>query len=246
MQATGWTQLVSDDEVRADAGSGESLNADFAYNGPPTRLPHEYSDTVNLYTPNPWKLTKPAASITPAPPTPPSPTGPNTGPGSPPTSANLYRNPAVPCRDRPVGTELLCSCRSGNAPNTYTNGIFFITYCSAAAATLGAQANASALPPTPAALKAKAPDISAVRRNTSMKQGRDRDRGPSRLGAARRRPILQPGEERLLRRRAFLPRCAELHGAVRDQRQSLLHRRGRRVERRPCDQAEQSARLRHA
>ncbi len=51
-------------------------------------------------------------------------------------------------------------------------------------------------------------------------QGRVRGRGAPRLGAERRRPLLQPGEERLLRQRPLLPRHLRLHGAVRHQRRS--------------------------
>ena len=47
-----------------------------------------------------------------------------------------------------------------------------------------------------------------------------RHRSAPRLGAERRRPLLQPREERLLRRDPLLPRGPELHGAVRDQRRS--------------------------
>jgi hypothetical protein len=53
MQATGWTQLVSDDEVRADAGSWDSLNADFSYGGLPLAYHNEYGETSTLFAPNP-------------------------------------------------------------------------------------------------------------------------------------------------------------------------------------------------
>ena len=52
-------------------------------------------------------------------------------------------------------------------------------------------------------------------------QGLVRHRGAPRLGAERRRSLLQPGQERLLRRRAVLPRDPELHGAVRHQRRPV-------------------------
>ena len=53
MQVTGWTQLVSDDEVRADAASWDALNADFSYDGLPLAYHNEYDETVTLFTPNP-------------------------------------------------------------------------------------------------------------------------------------------------------------------------------------------------
>ena len=51
-------------------------------------------------------------------------------------------------------------------------------------------------------------------------EGRFRHRGHAGLGPQRRRPLLQPGEERLLRRVQVLPRHLRLHGPVRDQRRS--------------------------
>jgi hypothetical protein len=54
MQATGWTQLVSDDEVRAAAGGGWSgLNALFQYNGRPLTYSNEFGDSLTLFAPNP-------------------------------------------------------------------------------------------------------------------------------------------------------------------------------------------------
>ncbi|MEO8458516.1 MAG: hypothetical protein ABI559_11985 [Chloroflexota bacterium] len=53
IQATGWTQLVSDDEVRADAASWDDINADFSYNGRSLSYTNEWGDTSTLYTPNP-------------------------------------------------------------------------------------------------------------------------------------------------------------------------------------------------
>ena len=68
----------------------------------------------------------------------------------------------------------------------------------------------------PAALTEQAPaDLQGELRH---EQGHVRHRGAPRLGADRRRPLLQPGEERLLRRCAVLPRDQRLHGAVRDPR----------------------------
>ena len=56
----------------------------------------------------------------------------------------------------------------------------------------------------PAALNEKAP--ASYKAALRHQQGRVRARGAPRLGAERRRPLLQSGEERLLRRRALLPR----------------------------------------
>ena len=53
MQATGWTQLVSDDEVRSDAASWDSLNEDFSYGGLPLAYHNENGDTATLFAPNP-------------------------------------------------------------------------------------------------------------------------------------------------------------------------------------------------
>ena len=69
----------------------------------------------------------------------------------------------------------------------------------------------------PAALNEQAPaDLQGQLRH---QQGRVRHRGASRLGAARRRSLLQPRQERLLRRCAVLPGDQRLHGAVRHPRQ---------------------------
>lgn len=53
MQATGWTQLVSDKEVRSHAASWESLNADFSYGGLPLAYYNERGETATLFAPNP-------------------------------------------------------------------------------------------------------------------------------------------------------------------------------------------------
>lgn len=53
MQATGWTQLVSDEEVRSHAASWESLNADFSYSGLPLAYHNERGETAMLFAPNP-------------------------------------------------------------------------------------------------------------------------------------------------------------------------------------------------
>lgn len=54
MQATGWTQLGSDDDVRAAAGSGwDALNAMFQYNGRPLTYQNEFGDSLSLFIPNP-------------------------------------------------------------------------------------------------------------------------------------------------------------------------------------------------
>lgn len=53
MQATGWTQLVSDEEVRSHAASWDSLNADFSYGGLPLAYLNEWGETSTLFAPNP-------------------------------------------------------------------------------------------------------------------------------------------------------------------------------------------------
>ncbi len=55
-----------------------------------------------------------------------------------------------------------------------------------------------------------------VQGKTRHDQGRHRHRGAPRVGAVWRRSLLQPGEERVLRRHPVLSRGAGLHGAVRD------------------------------
>jgi hypothetical protein len=52
MAATGWMQLVRDDEVRSDSGAWDALNADFAYNGRPLDYVNEWGTAI-LYAPNP-------------------------------------------------------------------------------------------------------------------------------------------------------------------------------------------------
>jgi len=53
MQATGWTQLVNDEEVRSDASSWDSLNADFSYGGLSLAYLNEWGETSTLFAPNP-------------------------------------------------------------------------------------------------------------------------------------------------------------------------------------------------
>jgi hypothetical protein len=54
MQATGWQQTASDDQVRADAGkSWETLDADFTYSGRPLTYAGENGDMLSLFAPNP-------------------------------------------------------------------------------------------------------------------------------------------------------------------------------------------------
>lgn len=53
MAATGWTQLVSDDEVRANAGSWTAINSLYSYTGRDTSYVNEYGTPVSLYAPNP-------------------------------------------------------------------------------------------------------------------------------------------------------------------------------------------------
>ena len=77
-------------------------------------------------------------------------------------------------------------------------------------------------------------------------QGRLRRRGAPRLVPERRRPLLRPRQDRVLRRHALLPRGRRLHGPVRDQRRS---RGDREVAERQrpgrSGQAVEQARLRH-
>ena len=72
----------------------------------------------------------------------------------------------------------------------------------------------------PAALNAQG--ARAVQGEVRHEQRPVRRRGPSRLGAARRRSLLQPRAGRLLHQRAVLPVDRRLHGAVRHER----HARG--------------------
>ena len=53
MQVTGWTQLVSDEEVLSDAASWDSLNADFSYGGLSLAYLNEWGETSTLFAPNP-------------------------------------------------------------------------------------------------------------------------------------------------------------------------------------------------
>ena len=54
--------------------------------------------------------------------------------------------------------------------------------------------------------------------------GRLRDRGPSRVGAARRRPLLQPGPQRIFHQRGLLSRRSRLRGAIRAERQPAVNK----------------------
>ena len=68
----------------------------------------------------------------------------------------------------------------------------------------------------------------------------------ARLGAERRRSLLQSGEERILRQRPLLPRDLRLHGAVRHQRRSEgLGALARGAHQGRSGEAEQQARLHH-
>ncbi len=54
MQATGWTQTASDEQVRADAGkSWETLDADFTYAGRTLTYAASDGSMLSLYAPNP-------------------------------------------------------------------------------------------------------------------------------------------------------------------------------------------------
>lgn len=63
MAATGWTQLASDDDVRAAGGSWASLNAMFSYNGRATTYVNEYGTTVSLFAPNPLEALAEAGGL---------------------------------------------------------------------------------------------------------------------------------------------------------------------------------------
>jgi len=54
MAATGWTQTVSDDELRASAGKDwTAINVMFTYDGHSLFYNNEFGDRVSLYAPNP-------------------------------------------------------------------------------------------------------------------------------------------------------------------------------------------------
>jgi hypothetical protein len=64
MQATGWTQLGSDDDVRAAIGGGwDAVNALFEYNGRTLAYSNEFGDSLTLYTPNPVEAFAEAAGL---------------------------------------------------------------------------------------------------------------------------------------------------------------------------------------
>jgi hypothetical protein len=54
MSATGWTQLISDEDLRANANqSWTQINAFFDYEGRDLSYTNEFGTGVTLYTPNP-------------------------------------------------------------------------------------------------------------------------------------------------------------------------------------------------
>lgn len=64
MAATGWTQLVSDDELRANADAAwDTINQMFAYEGRDLSYINEFGSSVTLYTPNPIEAYAEAAGL---------------------------------------------------------------------------------------------------------------------------------------------------------------------------------------
>jgi len=64
MQATGWTQLGSDDDVRAAIPGGwDAVNALFQYTGRTLAYENEFGDSLTLYTPNPVEAFAEAAGL---------------------------------------------------------------------------------------------------------------------------------------------------------------------------------------
>jgi hypothetical protein len=64
MAATGWTQLVSDDEIRNSTDqSWATINEMFAYNGRTLSYINEFGLSVSLYTPNPIEAYAEAAGL---------------------------------------------------------------------------------------------------------------------------------------------------------------------------------------
>lgn len=54
MEATGWKQTGSDDDVRAATGGGwDGINSLFEYEGRPLIYSNQFGDSLTLYTPNP-------------------------------------------------------------------------------------------------------------------------------------------------------------------------------------------------
>ncbi len=90
MQATGWQQTASDEQVRAAARqSWETLDADFMYSGRALTYTGENGDMLSLFAPNPLEAFAEAGGLYYR--TPPRQryrTGPSTGPGSRPTSTS--------------------------------------------------------------------------------------------------------------------------------------------------------------
>ena len=96
----------------------------------------------------------------------------------------------------------------------------------------------------PAALREQAPPVYKAKFDTT--KGVFVIEVQPRLGAERRRPLLQSGEERLLRQCPLLPRDQRLHGAVRHPRRSEgLGAVARGAAQGRSGQAEQQARLHH-
>lgn len=64
MQATGWKQLTSDDEVLATSGSSwDGINDLFVYDGPSLLYTNNFGGTSELYAPNPLEAFAEAAAL---------------------------------------------------------------------------------------------------------------------------------------------------------------------------------------
>jgi hypothetical protein len=64
MQATGWRQLVSDDEIRANSsGSWADINKFFVYEGRPLNYINEHGTLLTLYAPNPMEAFAESAGL---------------------------------------------------------------------------------------------------------------------------------------------------------------------------------------
>jgi hypothetical protein len=64
MQATGWKQLATDEQVLAvQTGSWDAINALFSYEGRPLSYVNEYGSMATLYGPNPLEAFAEAASL---------------------------------------------------------------------------------------------------------------------------------------------------------------------------------------
>jgi hypothetical protein len=64
MQATGWKQLATNEQVLAvQTGSWDAINALFSYEGHPMSYVNEYGSMATLYAPNPLEAFAEAAGL---------------------------------------------------------------------------------------------------------------------------------------------------------------------------------------